>query len=502
MMKHLASKRRKRKDKASAYRELFLLPRYVVEEDGSKRKLEAGEYDERSQLYSLFTPISEMSDFGVGISMYFSSTRWMGMLLILAGVIQIPTVAYFQSVDYDTKNFYDTSYTTIGSAACVDEMRVCLNANCSKIAGEFRYPSLGRGRNDPNYYCEGCALPPWRDKNFKIEEWELSSHNYPFSFESVHSNIGDPSTFTWVGKRQCRLKQFFGTADFVMMVFVSISLYLLGRKQDAEAEEIDLAEQTAQDYSIWVSDPNPDCIDPDEWRRFFEDRFGDVFLVTVTVKNGLLLRLFKQKRLVENEMRLERIEEHHFLAMAEEQAAAVAALREQTTTLSKDDTSTNEAKQGSEGTTVQQNVGGEGEEKYGKEATQRMTLSDHELLSQLRLKQKSKTMFKRIMELSGLDPTLESLSVSLLKVKIQIQEELNRRRKSAQQSGIPRLYDACKVFVVFNSEQSQRACLEAMSVGMIPALLDHRDIIEQKYLFKGNLLHIHEAPEPSSVQVS
>ena len=53
-----------RRLKAKAYRDMYLLPRFVVEEDGSKRKLEAGEFDPKSQLYPLSTPISEMSDFG------------------------------------------------------------------------------------------------------------------------------------------------------------------------------------------------------------------------------------------------------------------------------------------------------------------------------------------------------------------------------------------------------------------------------------------------------
>ena len=59
------------------------------------------------------------------------------------------------------------------------------------------------------------------------------------------------------------------------------------------------------------------------------------------------------------------------------------------------------------------------------------------------------------------------------------------------------------MYVTFNSEQSQRACLKAMSVGIIPAILDWK-MIDDKYIFKGkagdNLLHILEAPEPSSIQ--
>ena len=40
----VALRRALRKKRASRYRSMFLLPRFVVDEDGSKRKLRAGEY--------------------------------------------------------------------------------------------------------------------------------------------------------------------------------------------------------------------------------------------------------------------------------------------------------------------------------------------------------------------------------------------------------------------------------------------------------------------------
>ena len=113
--------RRKRKLKAEQYREFFLLPRYVVEEDGSKRKLESGEFSGQSRLYPLCVPISDLSDFGIGIGMYFTTLRWLGLLLMLCGIIQVPTADYFQSAQYDSNNWYDSGFKTVGSASCVDE---------------------------------------------------------------------------------------------------------------------------------------------------------------------------------------------------------------------------------------------------------------------------------------------------------------------------------------------------------------------------------------------
>jgi hypothetical protein len=71
-----------RRLKANNYRTMYLLPRFVEEEDGSKRKLEAGEFDPKSKLYPLTTPIRDMSDFGVGIGMYFTTTMWFGLMMI------------------------------------------------------------------------------------------------------------------------------------------------------------------------------------------------------------------------------------------------------------------------------------------------------------------------------------------------------------------------------------------------------------------------------------
>lgn len=56
-------------------------------------------------------------------------------------------------------------------------------------------------------------------------------------------------------------------------------------------------------------------------------------------------------------------------------------------------------------------------------------------------------------------------------------------------------FDASKVFVIFESEHSQRNCLETMCVGIIPAALDRTDQIPENFLFYGNLLDIKEAPE-------
>lgn len=50
--------------RAYRYREMYLLPRFVSQENGLKRKLEPGEFHPNSQLYPLLTPLKDLSEFG------------------------------------------------------------------------------------------------------------------------------------------------------------------------------------------------------------------------------------------------------------------------------------------------------------------------------------------------------------------------------------------------------------------------------------------------------
>jgi hypothetical protein len=60
-------------------------------------------------------------------------------------------------------------------------------------------------------------------------------------------------------------------------------------------------------------------------------------------------------------------------------------------------------------------------------------------------------------------------------------------------------YDACRVFVVFESETAQRLCLKELTAGLIPSLFDIQTV-KDEYLFRGsNQLIVGEAPEPHDV---
>ena len=63
-------------------------------------------------------------------------------------------------------------------------------------------------------------------------------------------------------------------------------------------------------------------------------------------------------------------------------------------------------------------------------------------------------------------------------------------------------YEAARVYVVFDTEAAQRACLAAMSLGRLPAALDWTSSVPTKYQWPadGNVLDVAEAPEPAEVR--
>lgn len=78
---------------------------------------------------------------------------------------------------------------------------------------------------------------------------------------------------------------------------------------------------------------------------------------------------------------------------------------------------------------------------------------------------------------------MDTLTVELLTIKKKLAAQFKKH------------HHASKVIIMFDSELGQRSCLEKMSVGIIPAALDKKGYVEEKYMFQGNLLNVREAPE-------
>mmetsp|Transcript_28519 Transcript_28519/g.63650 ORF Transcript_28519/g.63650 Transcript_28519/m.63650 type:complete len:992 (-) Transcript_28519:354-3329(-) len=432
---------------ALLHRERFLLPRFVPERNAEGKielkKLEAGEFNPNSHLYPLTMPIRAMSDLGVGVGMYFNTQMFMTALMIICGLLQLPNVYYFGTTAYDPMNKKDRTFHVGGSASCLAEERVCMNSDCTSYAGEFHFPSPNVPRYTDDYVP---ADYDWRDKNFKIYDDDKTSPNAGELGASLGSfgsaQAGDKM---WVGKRKCQLRPGMGSWDTAMMCVICAAMFFLGRLQNKQAEDIDEEEQTAQDYSIVVEDPNPEIVDPDVWKAHFEKvSGGKVFMVTVCLNNGELLRTLKMKRHLETEIQIElsgKIAMPQLLAAAKAKATNIGMLHEL-------------------------------EEAAAKKKAKKL---------------KDPSLLKRVLVRLGMEKSLEDYIVKLCKTNLEFSKIVDRK------------YQACKVYVMFETEEAQRTCLNNMCVGKVPAALDWKDQINKEYLMDGNLLHVAEAPEPESI---
>lgn len=60
-----------------------------------------------------------------------------------------------------------------------------------------------------------------------------------------------------------------GAVNFITVILLLIATTLLGEYLRRQEVQFDEDEQTAQDYSIRITNPPADATDPEEWRRFF-----------------------------------------------------------------------------------------------------------------------------------------------------------------------------------------------------------------------------------------
>eukprot|EP00612_Vaucheria_litorea_P004378 CAMPEP_0171462724 /NCGR_PEP_ID=MMETSP0945-20130129/6640_1 /TAXON_ID=109269 /ORGANISM="Vaucheria litorea, Strain CCMP2940" /LENGTH=804 /DNA_ID=CAMNT_0011989293 /DNA_START=60 /DNA_END=2474 /DNA_ORIENTATION=- len=211
------------------------LPRRVKENlKGQEywRKCESGECG--GELYEIWgTKLKELGDFGLGIGLFFHMDYILCFAMLLAGIINTYTMAYYMSTDYQP-TYPDLSFSLFGSAACYFE-QVCTSAECTE------------------------------------------------------DTLGDNTDY-------CNLNLAQGILDFCTTMMLFLVVYFLGVYQRKMTEKIDMSAQTAQDYSIVVEDPDDDATDPDEWRDFFSD-FGHVVYVTVAINNEELLKILSEKRI-------------------------------------------------------------------------------------------------------------------------------------------------------------------------------------------------------------
>eukprot|EP00986_Skeletonema_menzelii_P020078 scaffold30079_cov154-Skeletonema_menzelii.AAC.6 len=226
---------------------------------GDLQRAEPGESESPTKLYSpIFTPLSQLGDFGLGVGLYFSSLRAIALISLIAGLINLPNILYFASDVYSASQ-PDVNFLLKGSAICTEQVWVP---------------------------CPTCPI----DK-----------------YENSRDRIGGTTTVTQDGELQPLIFAMKNTCDgatmnvgivnlaslgFIIIATIALSVY-----QKRKVVEFDEQEQTAQDYSIEICNPPKDATEPEEWKKFFETRFGvHTTCCTVTIDNDLLVQALAERR--------------------------------------------------------------------------------------------------------------------------------------------------------------------------------------------------------------
>jgi hypothetical protein len=210
--------------------------------------------ERHSKLYPILgSPIQDLSNFGVSTRMYLSTLLVLAAILGLAGLGNIPLMIYYWGYANQEKEGvnYLGAPTIRSSAICDATMWVeCESCNYPEFASYF-----------PTYRLDGT---------------------------NARKNTCNFEDFTSPG-----LWSFASTC--LLLVFVAIASWMQ-RKAEVVFDE---AVQTASDYSIRIRNPPSDALDPDEWRRFFNQYAVDgkgVVMVTVAIDNAELLKLLILRR--------------------------------------------------------------------------------------------------------------------------------------------------------------------------------------------------------------
>lgn len=208
----------------------------------------------------------QLGDFGLGFGLYFSTLRAIGYILFVAGLISTFNIYFFASVNYRNEEL--SNPLLIGSAICTrTEWVPCLDCDC------------------------GDDTQGWKRTN--------------------RCTVTEDGGLTLVLKNQCLEQPGFmwklGLINYGAMVFMLLAILALGAYLKDQAAKFDEDEQTAQDYSIQISNPPPKATDPEVWRHYFESNFVGVKCAAITcaVNNDLLIRALVARRQVLRMMELQ-----------------------------------------------------------------------------------------------------------------------------------------------------------------------------------------------------
>jgi len=134
--------------------------------------------------------------------------------------------------------------------------------------------------------CPTCTLDDFADA--------------PHRIATSSSVYGSGNDLIFVMKNYCDgAKLPLASVNYATLLFVIYGMININRHLEEQEVEFDEDEQTAQDYSIVIKNPPPDATDPEEWKAFFDKKFGGgvhVTCCTVARDNPLLVRALVRRR--------------------------------------------------------------------------------------------------------------------------------------------------------------------------------------------------------------
>ncbi len=203
-------------------------------------------------------------DWGIGMSMYFSSLIAVCVIFILAGLINVANMLYYVSDKYDAN---DERYADVGTMKTLFFSAICTDREwvlCS----------------------EGCEGNKWWNTIFANQYYGTATNSDGKEVVLINRTTCLPAEF-----QQGMIN--YGSTLFLLLC-MSLYFWYLGMKEVRFDED----DTTATDYTVVVSNPPADAVNPDEWRDFF-DKFSDkgVTLCTVALDNELLLTKLVARRM-------------------------------------------------------------------------------------------------------------------------------------------------------------------------------------------------------------
>ncbi|KAJ1426722.1 hypothetical protein B484DRAFT_397468 [Ochromonadaceae sp. CCMP2298] len=248
-MRPVADRGEPQKEVAAKFFHEIVLPRRARDYDGEDdnyrkfgtrrilyRKVAIDEED-RAEAYPVCGGVGSFSQFGIGIGIYFSQLLVLSLTCLVGGAVMMIAAAEYAKSSYGISSS-DNPLVLI-SAACADLQEVTATVGCSDNAAS----------------CTASMRP------------------------------------------NCELSAVAGWSDLAMSMIVLAAILGSTLIDSRIEEQLDVRLQTAQDYSVVVTDPDADADNPDEWYEFFS-RFGKVRFVTITRRNLALTSLIVRKHVL------------------------------------------------------------------------------------------------------------------------------------------------------------------------------------------------------------